>query len=154
MKQITTLAMVHKKDKILLGMKKRGFGEGYWNGFGGKINPGEKIETAATRELWEECGIKAEKIDKRGLLYFEFENNPKILEVHIFDVERFGGEPRESEEMRPGWFSKNKIPFHSMWPDDPHWLPLFLQGKKFKGKFYLKDTKTLIKYNLEEVEGF
>ncbi|CAN0505072.1 unnamed protein product, partial [Ectocarpus sp. 12 AP-2014] len=33
--------------EILLGMKKRGFGEGKWNGFGGKVESGESVEEAA-----------------------------------------------------------------------------------------------------------
>ena len=37
-------------------MKKRGFGEGKWNGFGGKVEEGETILQAALRELKEECG--------------------------------------------------------------------------------------------------
>ncbi len=34
---------------MLLGLKKRGFGAGKWNGFGGKVNPGEDIVDAALR---------------------------------------------------------------------------------------------------------
>ena len=44
-----TLLFVRKDDEILLGMKKRGFGTGKWNGFGGKIEAGETIEQAAVR---------------------------------------------------------------------------------------------------------
>jgi hypothetical protein len=36
---------------VLLGRKKRGFGEGYVNGFGGKVEPGETVEAAAAREV-------------------------------------------------------------------------------------------------------
>jgi len=32
-------------------MKKRGFGQGKWNGFGGKVEPNESIEQAAIREM-------------------------------------------------------------------------------------------------------
>ncbi|XP_061850140.1 oxidized purine nucleoside triphosphate hydrolase isoform X2 [Colius striatus] len=32
-------------------MKKRGFGAGLWNGFGGKVQPGESIEEAARRKI-------------------------------------------------------------------------------------------------------
>jgi 8-oxo-dGTP pyrophosphatase MutT (NUDIX family) len=32
-------------------LKKRGFGAGYYNGFGGKVEPGESIEQAAQREV-------------------------------------------------------------------------------------------------------
>jgi 8-oxo-dGTP diphosphatase/2-hydroxy-dATP diphosphatase len=44
--------------RILLGMKKRGFGMGKWNGFGGKVEPAETVEDAALRELEEEAGLK------------------------------------------------------------------------------------------------
>jgi hypothetical protein len=37
----------HKE--ILLGMKKRGFGAGKWNGFGGKLEENESNEDAAKR---------------------------------------------------------------------------------------------------------
>mgnify|MGYP001082927151 CR=1 FL=1 len=35
--------------RILLGMKKRGFGMNKWNGFGGKIEQGETLLEAAAR---------------------------------------------------------------------------------------------------------
>ncbi len=44
-----TLVLVIEGNKILLGLKKRGFGVGWWNGFGGKINHDETIEEAAKR---------------------------------------------------------------------------------------------------------
>ena len=42
---------------VLLGMKKRGFGVGKWNGFGGKVENGETVFDGAMRELQEECSI-------------------------------------------------------------------------------------------------
>ncbi len=39
-------------------MKKRSFGVGRWNGFGGKIEGKETIEEGAMRETTEESGIK------------------------------------------------------------------------------------------------
>jgi 8-oxo-dGTP diphosphatase / 2-hydroxy-dATP diphosphatase len=35
--------------EVLLGFKKRGFGAGKWNGFGGKLEDGESNEMAANR---------------------------------------------------------------------------------------------------------
>lgn len=127
--------MVLRDGKILLGMKKRGFGVGRWNGFGGKIEESETIEQAALRELKEESGITAREMTKGGILEFSFENDPKILEVHIFKVTDFIGEPTESEEMKPQWFSFDNIPFEQMWSDDKYWLPYLLDGKLFKGAF-------------------
>lgn len=135
MKKILTLSIVHEHPKILLGMKKRGFGEGRWNGFGGKVKAGEDNEEAAKREVREEAGIEVLAISQKGKIDFEFEGDSDVLEVHIFEITKFDGEPQESEEMRPQWFGANEIPLDQMWPDDRYWMPLFLAGKKFSGRF-------------------
>ncbi len=97
-------------------------------------------------------------MDKVGIIDFKFENDPKTLEVHIFKVIDFNGEPMESEEMIPKWFAVNEIPFNQMWSDDIHWLPLLLAGKKFKGEFLFdrpsntEYSAKIISYSLSEVE--
>jgi 8-oxo-dGTP diphosphatase/2-hydroxy-dATP diphosphatase len=58
-KKITTLVMVTNESNILLGLKKRGFGSGKWNGFGGKVEANESIEEAAKR-----YSIDVSNIDK------------------------------------------------------------------------------------------
>ncbi len=145
-----TLCVVRNDTHVLLGMKKRGFGEGRWNGFGGKVQLGETIEDAARRELHEECGLEAEALEKRGVLTFEFATQPDVLEVHVYEVTAHSGELIESEEMRPAWFRLTDIPFDEMWPDDRHWLPLFLEGKILNGKFYFLDNETLLDFTLHE----
>jgi len=149
--RILTLALILKNEKILLGMKKRGFGAGRWNGFGGKVNANESIEDAARRELTEEASITADRLMPRGTLTFHFENDPVVLEVHVFSGTDFTGEPAETEEMRPAWFSFEKIPYASMWPDDEFWLPLILQGKNVHGNFWFKDTNALLRYEIQEI---
>lgn len=47
--KLLTLLFVLEPGRVLLGMKKRGFGAGRWNGFGGKIQVGETIEEGAIR---------------------------------------------------------------------------------------------------------
>ena len=48
--KILTLLFVQKEGKVLLGMKKRGFGKDRWNGFGGKVHIEEEtIEEGAIR---------------------------------------------------------------------------------------------------------
>jgi|SRR3989344_8997674 len=152
MKKLLTLCIVHQHPNVLLGMKKRGFGAGRWNGFGGKVAPEETIEDAAKREMQEEAGIELKKFDKVGVIEFEFQGNPEILEVHIFRSDDFSGEPIESEEMKPQWFHVDEIPFKYMWPDDIHWMPLFLSGKKFKGKFLFGESDTILGKELSEVD--
>ncbi len=151
-KKILTLCIIHKQQKVLLGMKKRGFGAGRWNGFGGKVMLGETIEDAARREIKEEAGIDVKDLEQVGLIDFEFQGNPEILKVNIFKSGEFLGEPIESEEMKPQWFDVKEIPFDKMWPDDVFWIPLFLAGKKFKGKFLFGKDDVILEKELLEVE--
>jgi 8-oxo-dGTP diphosphatase/2-hydroxy-dATP diphosphatase len=136
MKKILTLAMLVKDGRILLGLKKRGFGEGLWNGFGGKVEAKESIQQAAKREVEEEVGVIPIQMDEVGLLNFTFESEQLELEVHVFRVGSWEGEPVETEEMRPEWFSYVDVPYDKMWPDDVYWLPLLLNRKKFQGDFH------------------
>lgn len=130
-----TLIIIHKDGKVLLGMKKRSFGEGRWNGFGGKLMEGESLETAAHRELLEEAGVTVPHLEEVGMLDFAFESDPMVLEVHVFRATDLIGEPVETEEMLPKWFAEGEIPFDQMWSDDQFWFPFFLAGKKFRGRF-------------------
>lgn len=152
MKKLLTLCIVHQEPKILLGMKKTGFGQGRWNGFGGKVEEGESVEEAARRELQEEVGITVKDIQRLGVIDFSWRDKPLDLEVHIFKALNFFGEPTESNEMKPQWFETDKIPFNEMWQDDKHWLPLFLKGKKFRGKFVFDNEDNVLNYSLDEVK--
>ncbi|KAL0084734.1 NUDIX hydrolase domain-like protein [Phycomyces blakesleeanus] len=148
---VLTLDEPHRK--ILLGMKKRGFGMNKYNGFGGKLEPTETVEEAAHRELWEESTISARNMKKVGLNLFSFENNPVAMEVHVYVVTEYDGTPTETEEMRPEWFSYDDIPYDDMWTDDRQWIPIMLKNKKFIGEFYFaEDQKRIISQVLEEVD--
>ena len=119
-------------QEILLGLKKAGFATGKLNGIGGKVEPGETVTAAAIRELEEEIGIKAAEGDLEavGHFTFVFSARPEWNQtVHTFLLRSWRGEPRESDEMAPAWFSVNQIPFGRMWPDDSHWLPKVLAGE-------------------------
>lgn len=149
---IQTLCIVYKYPEILLGMKKRGLGTGKWNGFGGKVKKGESIKETAKRELKEEIEIDAVEMEKVGVINFEFTNSDEMPEVHFFWIKKWAGNPQESEEMKPAWFQINEIPLDKMWPDDKYWMPLFLDNKKFKGKFLFDKEGKILKHNLKAVE--
>jgi 8-oxo-dGTP pyrophosphatase MutT (NUDIX family) len=135
-----TLVLPVRDGRVLLGMKKRGFGAGKINGFGGKLNDGESVVGGAVRELAEEIGIEArvESLKKVGELDFRFphaKDKDWDQRVHVFLVEDWMGEPVESEEMGVEWHDFDKIPFDRMWDDDKYWLPEVLKGRKISGKF-------------------
>ncbi|RLG98946.1 NUDIX hydrolase, partial [Candidatus Bathyarchaeota archaeon] len=68
------------------------------------MKEGETIENALKREMKEEIGIIPKDFEKVGIIEFQFQGNPEILEVHFFKINEFTGIPRESEEMKPKWF--------------------------------------------------
>jgi 8-oxo-dGTP diphosphatase/2-hydroxy-dATP diphosphatase len=146
-----TLCFARRDGNVLLGRKKRGFGEGKWNGYGGKVQEGEAFEDAARREWFEETGCEAREVSLRGVLRLEGEDEThKTIEMRIFAVTDCVGEPAESDEMEPRWFSEAALPYADMWPDDPHWMPLFLSGKCFLGVFRF-DGQELKTWEVTEV---
>jgi len=151
--RVLTLCLLWNDSHILLGLKKRGFGKGRWNGFGGKVEIDESIETAAKRELYEEANLRAQKIEKIAELKFTFQTGELLL-VHVYKVSAYEGELIESEEMKPQWWSITEIPYRNMWPDDLYWLPLVLKGKKIIGNFLFANENELLSHQLQIVEKF
>ena len=123
-------------NEILLGMKKRGFGTGKWNGFGGKIESGESAEEGAIRELEEESSlvVSGENMLRRGYLVFNMQESQKIMKVHVYETWKWSGNEAESDEMRPQWWREDSIPFDLTWLDDKYWMPLLLESKTFVGR--------------------
>ena len=132
-KQIV-LCVVRLGDQLLLGLKKRRIGEGFWTLPGGKKEGSETAEQTAVRELREECGIEVRECRKVGVITVIFENNPTVWEETIVVVSSFSGEVKETEELLGKWHSIAAIPFEKIWIDNPLWLPLALEGKEFEGE--------------------
>jgi ADP-ribose pyrophosphatase YjhB (NUDIX family) len=148
-KIIMTLTLIRDKDKILLALKKRGFGMGRWNGFGGKIEVGESLEEAAQRETFEESNLAVKNLEPVAVIDFSWQNKPEQIEMHVFKATDFSGELQESEEMKPAWFTLAEIPYDKMWSDDKYWLPLFLQDKKFTAEFVFDDHDKIVEHEIK-----
>lgn len=153
-----TLMFLLRDNQILLAMKKRGFGANKYNGVGGKPDPGEAIEDAAIRETFEEISVKIpkESLIHKAVLNFYFPDvpadknwNQQVL-VYLVDWEESMGDPKETEEMRPEWFDKDKIPYPKMWDDDRHWLPRVLEGEFLEGEFFFLEDKKIKEYILDK----
>ncbi len=149
-----TLVFLLKDEtaEILLAMKKRGFGMGKLNGLGGKVAPGESIEAGAVREAHEEAGVTIVEKDlvKVAELTFHFDGKPDWdINCHVFFARTWSGEPVETEEMAPEWFSRESIPFEKMWIDDKYWVPMVLRGDYVQAQFnFNNDGSALRTYTI------
>ncbi|KAI9216482.1 NUDIX hydrolase domain-like protein [Blastocladiella britannica] len=165
-----TLVLVHDagKNRVLLGYKKRGFGMGLWNGFGGKLEPGESFTEAAARELHEESGLQVplDALHRIATLLFDFAPGPEspdpIFHVALFSVAWSAVvDPNamvESDEMAPQWWPADAVPFGRMWPDDKLWWPYFMracsltstESDQFLAQvWFAADQKTVLRWSVD-----
>lgn len=155
---LETVAIVYDRinDRVLLGMKKRGFGTGKWNGLGGKFDStkDKTLKDTAQRVLFEEsAGLNGIVITEMGVIAFRFPEKPeeKAHEVHFYRVDSYVGETLETEEISLKWFSIKEIPYSQMWPDDSIWMPMILKGKKFRGEMDFNASGEIIRNTLKIV---
>lgn len=148
--------LIHEETaEILLAVKKKVFGGGFLNGYGGSLKEEDcgSIKKCAARESFEEGDVIIVEDDLEEVAQIEFifpqENEKWNQLVHVFLAKKWGGIPKETDEMgEPKWFPLGKIPYETMWPDDALWLPKVLKGEKVKARVYFKDTKG----NVEKIE--
>ena len=139
------------RQRILLGKKIRGFGTGFYNSFGGKIELNESPDECAVRELFEETNIRVDlkhmQRRKVGTLYFTFDDNSmNTMKVHLFhvNVRLCKEDDREGpsncvdadnvtasacDEIIPEWFENwRSVPLQEMFADDSIWLTILLES--------------------------
>lgn len=148
-----TLLFILEGNRILLIHKKRGFGAGYYNAPGGRMEEGETPLECAVRETQEELCITPVNPVHAGTLMFQFTDGFSI-HGEVFSARTFTGVPTETEEAVPHWFDIDTLPWHNMWADDPVWYPKLIAGEKFIGRFIF-EKKTMLDYELlEHPDGY
>ncbi|MFZ1248700.1 MAG: 8-oxo-dGTP diphosphatase [Candidatus Saccharimonadales bacterium] len=152
--QTCTVAFLLRGNELLLARKKRGFGMGKWNGAGGKVEPSESLEVAMVRECQEELTVTPtvyERVAYHDFLLDADTAQPWHQFTYTYLVHDWQGEPAETEEMAPKWFTQNLVPYEAMWSDDIEWLPLVLAGKKLRTQFHFNHREQVIYKRIEEV---
>lgn len=116
----STLIYVEQDGRYLMlhRVKKQGdINKDKWIGVGGKFEPGETALDCAKREMAEETGLIAEKLDYRGIVYFESDLY-ESEEMHLFTCRAFSGALHECDEGTLEWVDKRKIYSLNLWEGD------------------------------------
>jgi 8-oxo-dGTP diphosphatase len=118
---------------------------GKYNGLGGKLEEGESPLEAASREFFEEAGIRLpdSAFTARGVLQFP-DFKPKKKEdwvVYVFSasadsVPAAPGLFKASPEGDLHWVPEGRLLDLPLWEGDRDFLPLVLAGQPFLGSFW------------------
>lgn len=146
-----TLIFIKIGNYVLLGYKKRGFGEKKWNGFGGKLEKNETVAEGAIRELFEESNLVVDKQQLHYVGVVTYNDGQHRRIVHIFTASQIKGDLKETDEMKPEWFQFDNIPYHTMWPDSKFWVPLILKDCYVQADFTYSNCK-IYNYNVEQLD--
>ncbi len=90
---------------------------GKWSTIGGAMEPGESFEETAHRELFEETGLKIEKMEMKALLsgkemYYVYPNGDQVYNVIcLFEVSKWQGTPdvNDDESSEFAFFSLDDV---------------------------------------------
>ena len=125
--------MLHriKKDKDIHA--------GKWNGLGGKFSLHETPEECAIREIKEESGLIAEKLDLKGMITFPKFKDGEDWYVFVYVVTEFRGVLQECEEGELHWIANEDLTSLNLWEGDRIFFPWLEQNRFFSAKFVYKD---------------
>ncbi len=140
--QRATLVFLVRAGRVLLIHKKRGLGAGKINGPGGRVADGESPAECAVREVREELGVTAKGVAPCGEIWFQ-QTDGYSLRIHVFRASDCEGEPVETDEAVPLWVPLERIPYEEMWADDRLWLPLLLEGRRFRARVLFDGDRLL-----------
>ena len=143
-----------RDGKVLLGVKKTGFGTGKLVCPGGKVESGETETQAAIRETEEEVGIKVKSCEKVAQVIFRnlyYKGEPETDIMHVFISDDFEGEAATTSELTPEWFPIDQIPYDKMWGDAKHWMPDALRRKKTDSFFRYNDQNEFTEFSVNMI---
>jgi 8-oxo-dGTP diphosphatase len=88
--------------------------EGYWEFPGGKVEPGEPIADALSRELREELGIDVELAYPWITRFYAYPH--AMVRLHFYRVVRWRGQPQPHEKQEFSWQRNHELTVSPMLP--------------------------------------
>ncbi len=144
----TTLVYVENEDCYLLlhRVKKQGdINKDKWIGIGGKFEDDESPEQCAKREMTEETGLTAHKLDYRGIVYFH-NSKCESEEMHLFTCRNYSGTMHECDEGELEWVNKKEVYRLDLWEGDKIFLERLKGDRTFFRLELVYDGDTLISH--------
>jgi 8-oxo-dGTP diphosphatase len=105
---VVAAAILDGSGRVLIAERPAGkHMAGRWEFPGGKVAPGESEEAALARELQEELGI--EVISARALMRLMHRYPDRDVELSMWVVERYGGDPQPLDGQRLKWVERARL---------------------------------------------
>lgn len=135
--------MIHRVKKKLDENKDK------WIGIGGKFESGESPFDCIRREILEETGLIADKLNYRGLVTF-VSNEYGTEYMHLFTTDSFHGNLIENcDEGNLEWIDKNDIVNLPLWEGDKIFLDLINKDVPFFSLKLVYEGERLVSHTLE-----
>ena len=122
----STLCYLERDGKYLMlhrVKKEKDINKDKWIGVGGGFEDKESPEDCAKREILEETGLHAGKLNFRAIVTFVTDKYETEY-MHLFTSEDFSGEMIECDEGELVWVSKTDVPNLPIWEGDKIFLKL------------------------------
>lgn len=151
---LMTLCYMETENSVLMlyrNKKKNDVNRGKWIGVGGKLEKNEKPENGIIREIKEETGYTANRCEFRGIVVFNYNENPSEY-MYLYTCEDFYGKLKECNEGELKWIPKDEISNLNLWEGDRIFLDLIGKNSPF---FYLTlnyANDNLVSHELEFVD--